>query len=157
MRRWPIFHRIQRVRVYMANPDLNTYGAGKYTGLMMAHAGALNVAAASVKGARQVSLEQVLEWNPQVIFVQDRYPQVVKQIENDPQWQTIDAVKHHRVWLMPEYAKAWGYPMPEPWRWVSCGWRKKLYPARYQSIDVDSKASDYYQRFYRVTWTPDAR
>lgn len=41
----------QRVRVYMANPDLNTYGAGKYTGLMMAHAGALNVAAASVKGA----------------------------------------------------------------------------------------------------------
>lgn len=44
---------------------------------------------------------------PQVIFVQDRYPQVVKQIENDPQWQTIDAVKHHRVWLMPEYAKAW--------------------------------------------------
>ncbi|MDU7250550.1 MAG: ABC transporter substrate-binding protein, partial [Klebsiella pneumoniae] len=92
----------QRVRVYMANPDLNTYGAGKYTGLMMAHAGALNVAAASVKGARQVSLEQVLEWNPQVIFVQDRYPQVVKQIENDPQWQAIDAVKHHRVWLMPE-------------------------------------------------------
>ncbi len=60
-----------------------------------------------------MSLEQVLEWNPQVIFVQDRYPQVVKQIENDPQWQAIDAVKHHRVWLMPEYAKAWGYPMPE--------------------------------------------
>ena len=53
----------QRVRVYMANPDLNTYGAGKYTGLMMAHAGALNVAAASVK-APAVSLEQVLEWNP---------------------------------------------------------------------------------------------
>ncbi len=38
---------------------------------------------------------------------------MVKQIENDPQWQTIDAVKHHRVWLMPEYAKARGYPMPE--------------------------------------------
>ncbi|MDU7298020.1 MAG: iron chelate uptake ABC transporter family permease subunit [Klebsiella pneumoniae] len=140
----------QRVRVYMANPDLNTYGAGKYTGLMMAHAGALNVAAASVKGARQVSLEQVLEWNPQVIFVQDRYPQVVKQIENDPQWQTIDAVKHHRVWLMPEYAKAWGYPMPEALALGELWMAKKLYPARYQSIDVDSKASDYYQRFYLV-------
>ncbi|HHB9108331.1 TPA: ABC transporter substrate-binding protein [Klebsiella pneumoniae] len=147
----------QRVRVYMANPDLNTYGAGKYTGLMMAHAGALNVAAASVKGARQVSLEQVLEWNPQVIFVQDRYPQVVKQIENDPQWQAIDAVKHYRVWLMPEYAKAWGYPMPEALALGELWMAKKLYPARYQSIDVDSKARDYYQRFYRVAWTPDAR
>lgn len=71
----------QRVRAYMANPDLTTYGAGKYTGLMMAHAGALNVAASSIQGFRQVSMEQVVVWNPQVIFVQDRYPQVVKEIQ----------------------------------------------------------------------------
>lgn len=92
----------QRVRVYMANPDLNTYGAGKYTGLMMAHAGALNVAAASVKGARQVSLEQVLEWNPQVIFVQDRYPQVVKQLPNIVFWLlgSFATASWHKVLLM---------------------------------------------------------
>lgn len=147
----------QRVRVYMANPDLNTYGSGKYTGLMMKHAGALNVAAATVKGARQVSLEQVLQWNPQVIFVQDRYPQVVKQIESDPQWQGIDAVKNHRVWLMPEYAKAWGYPMPEALALGELWMAKKLYPSRYNGVDVDGKAQEYYQRFYRVKWTPDAQ
>ncbi|OMP90695.1 ABC transporter substrate-binding protein [Raoultella terrigena] len=147
----------QRVRVYMANPDLNTYGSGKYTGLMMKHAGALNVAAASVKGARQVSLEQVLQWNPQVIFVQDRYPQVVKQIIADPQWQGIDAVKNHRVWLMPEYAKAWGYPMPEALAIGELWMAKKLYPSRYSTVDVDARAQDYYQRFYRVKWTPDAQ
>lgn len=147
----------QRVRVYMANPDLNTYGSGKYTGLMMKHAGALNVAAASVKGARQVSLEQVLQWNPQVIFVQDRYPEVVKQITSDPQWQGIDAVKNHRVWLMPEYAKAWGYPMPEALAIGELWMAKKLYPSRYSTVDVDARAQDYYQRFYRVKWTPDAQ
>lgn len=32
----------QKVRIYMANPDLMTYGSGKYTGLMMQHAGGLN-------------------------------------------------------------------------------------------------------------------
>ena len=147
----------QQVRVYMANPDLNTYGSGKYTGLMMKHAGALNVAAATVKGARQVSLEQVLQWNPEVIFVQDRYPQVVKQIENDPQWQAIDAVKNHRVWLMPEYAKARGYPMPEALAIGELWMAKKLYPSRYRNVDVDAKAQDYYQRFYRVKWTPNAQ
>lgn len=147
----------QRVRVYMANPDLNTYGSGKYTGLMMKHAGALNVAAATVKGARQVSLEQILQWNPEVIFVQDRYPQVVKQIENDPQWQAIDAVKNHRVWLMPEYAKAWGYPMPEALAIGELWMAKKLYPSRYRNVDVDAKAQDYYQRFYHVKWTPNAQ
>lgn len=46
-------------------------------------------------------------------FCPDRYPQVVTEILNDPNWQNIDAVKNHRVWLMPEYAKASGYPMPE--------------------------------------------
>ena len=147
----------EKVRVYMANPDLNTYGSGKYTGLMMQHAGAMNVAAATVKGARQVSLEQVLQWNPQVIFVQDRYPEVVKQIVNDPQWQSIDAVKNHRVWLMPEYAKAWGYPMPEALAIGELWMAKKLYPERYQDIDVDAQAQDYYQRFYRTDWRPNAQ
>lgn len=145
-----------KVRVYMANPDLNTYGSGKYTGLMMQHAGAINVAAASVKGARQVSLEQVLQWNPQVIFVQDRYPEVVEQITHDPQWQAIDAVKNHRVWLMPEYAKAWGYPMPEALAIGELWMAKKLYPQRYKEIDVDAQAQDYYHRFYRTDWQANA-
>lgn len=147
----------KKVRVYMANPDLNTYGSGKYTGLMMQHAGAMNVAAATVKGARQVSLEQILQWNPQVIFVQDRYPEVVKEITTDPQWQAIDAVKNHRVWLMPEYAKAWGYPMPEALAIGELWMAKKLYPERYINVDVDTQAQDYYQRFYRTNWQPHAQ
>ncbi|MFU0854639.1 ABC transporter substrate-binding protein [Kluyvera cryocrescens] len=146
----------EKVRVYMANSDLNTYGSGKYTGLMMQHAGAMNVAAATVKGARQVSLEQVLKWDPQVIFVQDRYPEVVKQITTDPQWQAIDAVKNHRVWLMPEYAKAWGYPMPEALAIGELWMAKKLYPERYKDIDVDAAAQDYYHRFYRTHWQANA-
>lgn len=52
----------------MANPDLNTYGAGKYTGLMMAHAGALNVAAASVKAPAGVAGAGA-GVEPRVIFV----------------------------------------------------------------------------------------
>lgn len=53
----------QLVRAYMANPELTTYGSGKYTGLMMAHAGALNVAASTIKGFKQVAMEQVIAWN----------------------------------------------------------------------------------------------
>lgn len=102
----------QRVRAYMANPELTTYGSGKYTGLMMKHAGAVNVAASTIKGFKQVSIEQVIEWNPQVIFVQNRYPAVVNEIQSSPQWQVIDAVKNHCVYLMPEYAKAWGVMLP---------------------------------------------
>ncbi|WP_192458757.1 ABC transporter substrate-binding protein [Musicola keenii] len=142
----------QRVRVYMANPDLTTYGSGKYTGLMMAHAGALNVAAATIQGFKQVSIENVLQWNPQVIFVQDRYPDVVGKILQDSAWQAIDAVKQQRVYLMPEYAKAWGYPMPEALAIGELWMAKQLYPERFKDIDMQQAANDYYQRFYRTTY-----
>ncbi|EMX2993475.1 ABC transporter substrate-binding protein [Escherichia coli] len=143
-----------RIRVYMANPDLTTYGSGKYTGLMMSHSGATNVAAASIKGFKQVSIENVLEWNPQVIFVQDRYPDEVNKILNDAALQTIDAVKNHRVYLMPEYAKAWGYPMPEALAIGELWMAKKLYPERFTDIDMQKAADAYYQRFYRMTYHP---
>lgn len=145
----------KRIRVYMANPDMTTYGSGKYTGLMMSHAGALNVAALSIKGFKQVSIENVLSWDPQVIFVQDRYPDVVRQIIGDPAWQAIDAVKNHRVYLMPEYAKAWGYPMPEALAIGELWMAKKLYPERFGDMDMQKAANDYYQRFYRTDYRPN--
>ncbi|KAB8308239.1 hypothetical protein EH228_13610 [Erwinia endophytica] len=140
----------QKIRVYMANPDLTTYGSGKYTGLMMAHAGAMNVAAATVKGYKQVSMEQILAWDPQVIFVQDRYPRVIDEINQQPAWQAVDAVKNHRVYLMPEYAKAWGYPMPEALALGELWMAKKLYPEKFSDIDMQKKADSWYLRFYRT-------
>ena len=141
----------QRVRVYMANPDLTTYGSGKYTGLMMQHAGAVNVAAKDIQGFKQVSIEDVLKWNPAVIFVQERYPDVVQQILTSPQWQPIEAVKHKRVYLMPEYAKAWGYPMPEALALGELWMAKTLYPHRFTDVDLQQHVDSYYQRYYRAS------
>ncbi|HIE5768283.1 TPA: ABC transporter substrate-binding protein [Proteus mirabilis] len=142
----------QRVRAYMANPDLATYGSGKYTGLMMEHAGAFNVAASTVKGYKQVSLEQVIAWDPEVIFIQDRYPQVVDEIKQDTRWQVISAVKNNRIYLMPEYAKAWGYPMPEAMAIGELWMAKKLYPEKFSDIDIQKAANDWYQKFYRTQY-----
>lgn len=141
-----------RIRVYMANPELTTYGSGKYTGLMMTHAGALNVAATTIKGFKQVSIENVMQWDPQVIFVQERYPDVVDQILTDSLWQNITAVKDKKVYLMPEYAKAWGYPMPEALAIGELWLAKKLYPELFSDIDMQQQADAYYQRFYRTNY-----
>lgn len=142
----------KRIRAYMANPELTTYGSGKYTGLMMKHAGAVNVAASTIKGFKQVSMEQVIAWNPQVIFVQNRYHGVVNEIRSNPQWQVIDAVKNHRVYLMPEYAKAWGYPMPEAMGIGELWMAKKLYPEKFNDVDMHKIANDWYRKFYRTNY-----
>lgn len=139
----------QRVSAYMANPDLTTYGSGKYTGIMMKRAGAANVAA-ELQGFKQVTMEQVLKWNPAVIFVQERYPAVVEEIKTAPAWQPIEAVKAGRIYLMPEYAKAWGYPMPEAMALGELWMAKMLYPERFADIDMQAEADAYYRRFYRT-------
>lgn len=143
----------QHVPVYMANPELGTYGHGKYTGLMMERAGARNVAD-EIAGFQQVTMEDVLKWNPAVIFVQSRYPDVVDEIKADPAWQTIDAVKSDRIYLMPDYAKAWGYPMPEAMSLGELWMAKQLYPERFEDIDMQKEADAYYQEFYRTDYRP---
>jgi len=97
-------------------------------------------------------MEQVIAWNPQVIFVQNRYPSVVNEIKNAPEWQAIDAVKNGRVYLMPDYAKAWGYPMPEAMGLGEVWMAKKLYPEKFKDVDMQNLANNWYQRFYRTTW-----
>ncbi len=143
----------ERVSLYMANPDLTTYGHGKYTGLMMAKAGGRNVAD-SVAGFKQVTMEDVLAWNPSVIFVQERYPAVVDEIRKSDAWQTIDAVKNNRIYLMPEYAKAWGHPMPEALALGELWLAKQLYPERFKDIDMQAEADAYYRKFYRTDYHP---
>ncbi|MGZ9720497.1 ABC transporter substrate-binding protein [Rhizobium miluonense] len=141
----------KRVPVYMANPDLTTYGRGKYTGLMMERAGARNVAN-SISGFKQVTMEDVLKWDPAVIFVQERYPAVVGDIKKAASWQTIDAVKNGRIYLMPEYAKAWGYPMPEAMALGELWMARELYPERFKDIDMQKEADAYYKEFYRTDY-----
>ncbi|MFS8050031.1 ABC transporter substrate-binding protein [Rhizobium sp. BR 314] len=141
----------KRLPVYMANPDLTTYGRGKYTGLMMERAGARNVAN-SISGFKQVTMEDVLKWDPTVIFVQERYPNVIDDIKKSPSWQTIDAVKSGRIYLMPEYAKAWGYPMPEAMALGELWMAKELYPEWFKDIDMQKEANVYYKEFYRIDY-----
>jgi iron complex transport system substrate-binding protein len=137
----------QRQRLYMANPDLNTYGAGKYTGVIMARSGGLNVAR-EVRGAVKVSMEDVLRWNPQVIFVQDRYATVADEIRNGAAWQAIDAVRTGRLFITPEYVKPWGYPLPEALALGELWMAKKLYPERFADIDMQAAADRFYRQFY---------
>jgi iron complex transport system substrate-binding protein len=141
-----------RVRLYMANPALNTYGHGKYTGVIMARSGGINVAR-GVRGAARVSMEDVLRWDPQVIFVQDRYAEVADQIRAAAAWRGISAVRQGRIYITPEYVKPWGYPLPEALALGEPWMASKLYPERFADVDVAALVNRFYQRFYGHPYT----
>ena len=141
----------KRIRVYMANENMNTYGTGKYVGVAMEKAGAKNVAE-TLNGYRQVTVEQVVAWNPEVIFVQSRYAQVLDEIKGDERWASIDAVKNGRLLIAPDYTKPWGNPAPESIALGELWLAKTLYPEAFKDVDLDAMVSYFYKNFYGIEY-----
>jgi iron complex transport system substrate-binding protein len=141
----------KRATCYMAYPQLNTMGTGKYAHVAMHRAGGRNVAE-QINGYRAVSMEQVLKWDPEVIFIQDRYEPLVKEIYKGESWQPIRAVKNKRVYLCPPYVKPWGHSVPESVALGELWMAKKLYPEKFKDIDMQKLADDYYRKFYGIPY-----
>ncbi|WP_034602982.1 ABC transporter substrate-binding protein [Maridesulfovibrio frigidus] len=142
----------KRVRCYMARSNLRTYGRGKYTSVIMERAGGVNVAAAEIVGFKEVSMEDVLRWNPEVIFVQWRHRKVAKDLTTDPIWKQINAVKNNKVFICPEYVKPWGHALPESMALGELWMAKTLYPEKFKDVDLSALVQSYYKEFYGVSY-----
>lgn len=140
------------VRCYMARSNLRTYGRGKYTSVIMERAGGINVAAAEIVGFKEVTMEDVLRWNPEVIFIQWRHRQAKEQLINDPAWKEVSAVKNNKVFICPEYVKPWGHPLPESMALGELWMASILYPEKFKDIDLSSMVQSYYNEFYGITY-----
>jgi len=144
--------REERTTTYMAYPKLFSMGTGKYASVIMEQAGGLNVAM-ELAGYKQISMEDVLKWNPQVIFTQDRYRFVAEEIQQSSSWKPIQAVKNNQVFITPEYVKPWGHPCPESIGLGELWMAKKLHPEMFKDIDMQAYANDFYQQFYGIPYT----
>lgn len=135
--------------VYVAVPFFETYGSGKYPEVLFKRAGAINVAAKNIKGYAKVSPEQILNWNPDVIFAQNRYPQAIDEIKNTNALKSLNAVKNGQIYLMPQYAKAWGHPSASDMALGELWVAKMLYKDELKDVDLDAKVQEFYRKFYR--------
>lgn len=142
----------KRIRTYMANKGMCTYGTGKYVGVAMEKAGAKNVAE-TIKGYQRVTIEQVAEWNPEIIFVQSRYAdEVLKDINTDERWGSIDAIKNDRLLIAPDYTKPWGNPAPESIALGELWLAKTLYPETFKIVNLDEMVAYFYSHFYGIEY-----
>ncbi|WP_426876175.1 iron ABC transporter substrate-binding protein [Glaesserella parasuis] len=67
--------------------------------------GLKNVVEGEHKGLAKVSMEQLLQWNPDIIFTQ--FPEFYQMLWEAPQWQALDAVKNKQVYLIPHQPFGW--------------------------------------------------
>jgi iron complex transport system substrate-binding protein len=112
---------------------------------------AQNVAGQTRGGLGNVSIEQVLVWNPEVIVTIDR--DFAAKVYDDPAWSTIAAVKARRVHLSPKLPFGWVDFPPSVNRLIGLWWLAKiLYPDLFPE-DLNALTREFYDKFYHVRVT----
>ncbi|MGD9953246.1 MAG: iron ABC transporter substrate-binding protein [Burkholderiales bacterium] len=137
-----------RPRAYYARGPhgLVTGLGGSINVQVMEYLGARNVAGETRGGLATVSLEQVLAWDPEVIFTND--PNFYREVWRDARWAAVAAVRTKRVHLSPHLPFGWFDFPPGANRIVGLYWAGKLlYPARFPE-DLRATAAEFYERFY---------
>lgn len=116
-------------------------------------AGGVN-AASEVKGNnKQVSIEQILKWNPDIVILSSNTLMKVsngkKNINNllkDPSWQKVNAVKNSKVYFNPDGAFYWDrYSAEEA---LQIQWAAKIiHPDKFSNIDIVKETRNFYKTF----------
>jgi len=142
----------KRPRVYYARgPRGLVTGLGGSINVETIELIARNVAGGAPGGLANVSIEQVLLWNPDVIVTIDL--EFFNAVRSDPAWTSVKAVRDNRVHLSPKMPFGWVDFPPSVNRLIGLWWLAKiLYPERFPE-DLRVLTRDFYARFYHVTPT----
>ena len=140
----------RRPRVYYARgPRGLETGLGGSINVETIELIARNVAGGTRGGLANVSIEQVLLWDPEVIISIDQ--DFAANVPNDPAWASIAALRTRRVRLSPKLPFGWVDFPPSVNRLIGLWWLAKiLYPDLFPE-DLRALTRDFYSRFYHVT------
>lgn len=131
---------------------MKTSGSSFFGQYWLESTGAVNVAA-ELSGTPDINMEQVYEWNPDIIFItnfssslpEDLYDNTVEGYD----WSPVKAVQNKQVYKFPLGMYRWFPPAsdtPLVLKWLAA----KNQPEVFADIDMAQEIKDYYQKFYQV-------
>ena len=139
------------------NGTISTSGSNFFGQYWIETAGGINVAE-ELSGNAEINMEQIYEWNPDIIFItnfsasqpEDLYNNA---IEGDD-WSNVAAVKNQQVYKFPLGMYRWFPPAsdtPLVLKWLAT----KIQPEKFADIDMDQEIKDYYEKYYNAELTDE--
>ena len=102
-------------------------------------------------GMEAVSLEQVMQWDPEYIFVWNS--QAYQTIKTDKGWADITAVKEGRVYLNPTLPQNWVDRSPNALRILGCLYTASVCYPDSCTYDLKTEISSFFSFMYGVELT----
>jgi iron complex transport system substrate-binding protein len=126
-------------------------GTGHFGHYWLTTTGAVDVAAA-VKGTAVVNMEQIYQWDPEIIYItnfSETLPEDL--IENKvpgQDWSRVRAIKEKKVYKVPLGIYRWYPPCtdsPLMLKWMA----QKNHPKLFKGMSIEKEIKTYYQKFYK--------
>lgn len=140
-----------------ANGTMTTAGSGFFSEYWLETAGAVN-AAAEINRSGEINMEQVYEWDPDIILITNFSPYLAEDILNNTieghDWSNVKAVKEGQVYKFPLGMYRWFPPAsdtPLVLMWLA----KTLQPEYFETLDMDAEIKEFYQTHYNVELTDE--
>lgn len=104
----------------------------------------------------RITMEQVYQWNPDVIFITNFTPAMPEDIYGNKiaghSWSNVAAVKNRAVYKMPlgsyrSYTPSADTPVTLLWM------AQKVYPELFKEIDIEKEVKLYYKNLYGIDLT----
>ncbi len=147
----------KRPLVYLARAanGLETGVEGSINTEILERAGGRNVARreGGRTGLAQVSIEQVLTWNPEIIVTLNR--QFVAAAQKDQAWSAVKAVREGRLVAAPDFPFGWIDGPPSLNRLIGLRWLVTLFFPEHAKLDMRAEAVRFYKLFYGYDLTED--
>ena len=147
----------KKVTVYYAEgPDgLSTDPVGSHHSQLIEVCGGKNVAEFPAKpgyGMSDVSIEQVINWAPEIIITPDKT--FYNSVHENPLWKEIPAVKNNRVYMTPITAFNWFDRPPGVNRILGIAWAAKImHPDEFSDLDLNSLAKEFHREYFHYELT----
>jgi len=136
----------ERKKVYFCGYDLyHAYSGKTFEHSQIVAAGGIDVAENVTGYLPQVSPEQIVAWNPEVIFTLSGVD--IEALMQDPKVGGITAIRSGQVYCMPE--PGWDYGSMRSVlavEWMA----SKLYPERFVDVDMMEVADLFYHKLYGI-------
>lgn len=155
----------ERVRVYYGNGEdsLETAPNGSSHAQILDTINAINVADLELgDGSRvQISAEQLLAWDPDVIVVNGEPKanmsggSAADAILNNPDYASLKAVQNLKVYGTPNAPFSWVDRPPGPNRLIGMRWFSALIYSDYLECDVEEEVHEFFELFYHIDLTDE--
>lgn len=136
---------------YLASEKPGTAGEETFNNYWMEVTGAINVANNISGWGNIVNMEQVLGWNPEIIYIGnfcDLQPEdLLKNRVEGQDWSNIDAVKNGRVYKIPIGGYRWDPPnveTPLMLKWLA----QIQYSDIFDDYEMSEEIKSFYKRFH---------